>query len=132
MIGDLVGAPLVGRVGDLDPARGGRVDVDDVDAGAVAGDDAAAPEGLDRPSADARVLRDDGVGVAPLVDDLVLALALRRYQREPGLLDDRALHVDVAEVLVGNEDGLFLAHGRLPFAVDQWECRGSPRRCTRS
>ena len=101
------------------PAPRGRVDVDDVDAGAVARDDAAAREGVDGLRADARVLRDDRVGVAAALDDLVLALALRGDQREAGLLDDRALDVDVAEVVVGDEDGSFRSPWRLPFVVSR-------------
>jgi hypothetical protein len=57
-------------------APGGGVDVDDVSASPVPGDDAAAAEGGDGLRADGDVLGDDRVGVPGDVDDLVFCLAL--------------------------------------------------------
>src|SRR5262249_42291948 len=104
VIGDLVGAPVVGRVRDLDAVPRGRVDVDDVDAGAVAGDDPAVLERFDGPRAHGRVLTEHPVRVVRGGDDLVLALALGRGELEPRAFDDRALDVDITEVVVEDDD----------------------------
>jgi hypothetical protein len=91
VIGDLVLAPVVGNVGHQDVVPGGRVDVDDVDAGAVARDHAAIVQLGDHAGADRRVLGHDSGGVAGDLDHLLLGLALGGDQLEPCLLDDRPL-----------------------------------------
>src|SRR5262249_14027200 len=92
-------------------------------------DHAAAGERVDRLGPHARVLRDDAVRITPPLDHLLLGLALRRDENEPGALDDLALDVDVTEVVIGNQDGLLRAHVLLPFVVGQGEAGGRPRRC---
>src|SRR5262249_52257631 len=67
----------------------------------------------DHAGADRRVLGDNGRGVVGHLDHLVLGLALGGGQLEPGLLDDRPLDVDVAEVVVRDHDRL----GRRRHAV---------------
>ena len=91
---------------------GGGIDVDDVDPGPVAPDDAAVGERLDRAGPDVGVLAKDAVGVVRDGDDLVLALALRRHELEPRALDDRPLDLDVTEVVVEHDhlDALRVAH----------------------
>ena len=103
MIGDLVGAPIVRCVRDLNAVLRGGVHVDDVDARAVARDDAAVRERFDRPRPDGCVLAEDSVGVVRHVDDLVLALALRRDELEASAFDDRSLDLDVSEVIVEDD-----------------------------
>src|SRR5262245_38428437 len=102
MVGDFVLAPVAGNVGDEDVVSRCSVDVDDVDAGAVACDQAAMGELLDHAGADRRVLGDHGRGVTGDHAHLVLGLALGSDQLETGLLDDRALDGDVAVVVVGD------------------------------
>ena len=74
------------------------------------------------------------VGVAAALDHLVLGLALRGDEHEAGLFDDLALDVDVAEVVVGNQDALFLSFMGVSFRGLSISASGvaSPRRCTRS
>jgi hypothetical protein len=74
VVGDLVHAPVVGDVGHQHAVLGGRRDVDDVDAGAVARDHPAAGKRGDDAGADRRVLGHDRGRVAGRLDDLVLAL----------------------------------------------------------
>src|SRR5918992_5622450 len=99
MIGDFVYAPLAGNVGYQNVVSGGRVDVDDVDTGAVARDHATIGQLGDHAGADRRVLGHDSGGVVGHLDHLILGFALGGDQLEARLLDDRPLDVDVAVVV---------------------------------
>jgi hypothetical protein len=92
-VGNLFGTPLVRCVRDLNPILRCCINVDDVHSGAVAGNDAAAPECVDGSGADRGVLGDHPVRVASLFDNFVFVLPLRRHELEPGSLEDPALDV---------------------------------------
>lgn len=67
---------------------------------------------------DLRVLGQDAVGVPAFLDHLVLALALRGDEPESGVLDDGALDVHVAEVVIGDQDravGVSASHEESPW-----------------
>lgn len=116
MVGNLVIAPVVGHIGYQDPSAARGVDVDDVGAGPVAGDDAAAGQGADGLRADRDVLGDDRFGVPGDVDDLVFGLALGGDQLKADAFDDGALDGHVTVVVVGDDDGLCIsaAHVLIP------------------
>jgi hypothetical protein len=95
VIGNFIGAPVVGRIRYLDVSSSRRIHIDDVDAGAVARDDATARKRIDGSSPDIRVLRQDTVDVASRLDDILLALALSRAQLESRAFDDGAFDLDV-------------------------------------
>src|SRR5262249_9655310 len=77
---------------------------DNIHAGAVPGDHTAAREGVDGARANRRILGEDAVGVASVLDDFVFTLALCGENLEPRTLDDGALDVHVAEVVVRDQN----------------------------
>src|SRR5215468_8306385 len=115
VVGDLVLAPVIGDIRHQDVAAGGRVHIHDVDTCAVAGDDPAAGEGIDRPGAHVRVLRDDRVGVPGDADHVVFRLALRGDQLEARALYDRPLDAHVVIVVVGDDYRAFLIFLHVPL-----------------
>src|SRR6516225_3290612 len=104
VVGNLLGTPLVRGVRDLYAATCGGVDIDNIRAGAVPGDHTAAREGVDGARANRRILGEDAVGIASLLDDFVFTLALRGENLEPRTLDDGALDIHVAEVVVRDQN----------------------------
>src|SRR5215469_310199 len=104
MVGNLLGAPLVRGIRDLYATTCGGVDIDNIHAGAVPGDHTAARERVDRARANRRILGEDAVGIASVLDDFVFTLALRGENLEPRTFDDGALDVHVAEVVVRDKN----------------------------
>lgn len=117
MIGDLFGTPIVRCVRDLDSVSGRGVDIDDIHAGAVAGDHPAAGQRADGARPHPCVLGEDAAGLSAHLDHLVLALALRRKELESGALDDCAFDIHIAEVVIRYQDrfaGVSASHGGSP------------------
>src|SRR5262245_36571678 len=104
MVGNLLGAPVVRGIRDLYATTCGGVDVDDIHAGAVAGNHTAARECIDGARANWRILGQDAIGFASVLDDLVFTLALRRDKLETRPLGDSALDPHVAEIVVCDQD----------------------------
>src|SRR5262245_43237495 len=71
MIGDFVHAPVTRDVGDDDiPARR-FVDIHDIDADSITGDDLASLKAVDRPLSDLRVLSQHRIGIGGDRDDVI-------------------------------------------------------------
>jgi hypothetical protein len=100
---DLLDA-VVGHVRHGDAARCRRIEVDRVEAHAIARDRAAVREALDRGRGDRGVCVQQADGVGAVLRDLVRRLAVVLDERVARRLEHRALDVEVAERVVGDGD----------------------------
>src|SRR5262245_38929168 len=138
MVSNLFGAPVVRGVRDLDAATCGGVDVDNIHAGAVPGDDTAAREGVDGARTNGRLLGKDAVGLASVREVHLgegLCAAVRVHAFLFGVGRDRPFADSPAGVAgtAGRTDRLFVAQGangaqNVDLAVAQIAVAGADRR----
>ena len=120
--GDFADA-IVGRVRNPDAClfAGGRVD--GVEARADPADDSEFRKRGDDLGADRRALKQDAAAAAPGVYHLLLGLALRDDDFDPGLAEQRAFEIDFRIVVVCVEDfrhwgnGMGVAQRKTPASV---------------
>ena len=104
-VGHLVDA-VVGHVADGDVLRRRDLQIDVVDADAVADDDSALLHRADHRRRDRRELGDDVIGVLDQLAQFLLVLAFRRAERSDDLaaqrLQNRLFNVDFLDAEIGH------------------------------
>jgi hypothetical protein len=122
----------VGHIGDRDPACGGRVDVDRVDAHAAERDHLAALHPVDDALGDAAPLGVERVGVARLLDEILVGLGCDLddlgVDRREGLQLELVAHTRDRKACSARGHHLELRHARLLLGRSSVSVRRADRR----